>query len=158
MKDDFLTLKNANHGYDLWITGHSLGAAMASLAATTIATNKLFPANKIKLVTFGQPRVGDVSYANLVDSIIPHSYRIIHQNDVVPSSPPEWLFGYHHHKSEIWFNNDMTSGQKYIECDEDESQKCSDGAFNMDMIEHLWYYNVLANFATDGCQGWNIHK
>ena len=25
IKDDFLTLKNANPGYELWVTGHSLG-------------------------------------------------------------------------------------------------------------------------------------
>lgn len=25
IKDDFLSLKNANPGYDVWVTGHSLG-------------------------------------------------------------------------------------------------------------------------------------
>jgi hypothetical protein len=158
IKDDFLTLKNANPGYELWVTGHSLGAAMASIAATTIATTKLFDADKIKLVTFGQPRVGDHSYATLVDSTIAYSYRIIHQNDIVPTVPPSWLFNYYHHKSEVWYNNNMADGKTFKECDDDENRHCSEGAIDLNILDHLFYFNVPANFPFAGCKDWNKYK
>ena len=52
------------------ITGHSMGAAMASLCAGYIAKMGFFSTNKIKLVTFGQPRVGDLAYASYIDSVV----------------------------------------------------------------------------------------
>ncbi|VDM76000.1 unnamed protein product [Strongylus vulgaris] len=67
IKDDLTTLQSQNPTYELWITGHSLGGALASLAASYIANTKLFAANKIKLVTFGQPRTGDKLYAAAVE-------------------------------------------------------------------------------------------
>jgi hypothetical protein len=155
LKNDFLSLKNANPGYEVWITGHSLGAAMASLAATTLVTTKVFPADKIKLVTFGQPRVGDKTYAALIDSLMPYAYRVIHHRDLVSNIPPQFLYGYHHHKSEVWYNNDMTKGQPYLECDEDESKKCSDSKLDLSTADHSLYYNVATSFATNGCKGWN---
>lgn len=70
MKDDLATLQSQHPGYELWvglitaalafgvsqgnafqITGHSLGGAMASLAASHISYNKLFPVNKVPLRT-----------------------------------------------------------------------------------------------------------
>jgi hypothetical protein len=155
MKDDFLSLKNANPGYELWVTGHSLGAAMASIAATTIATTNYFPGDKIKLVTYGQPRTGDKTYAALVDSTIPYAYRVIHKNDIVPQIPPQFLYGYHHHKNEVWYNNDMAKGQPWIECDEDEGKKCSDSETTVVGSDHDYYYGVTVGFASYGCQGWN---
>ncbi|CAJ0604268.1 unnamed protein product [Cylicocyclus nassatus] len=49
--------------YEIWVTGHSLGGAMASLAAHWIKNAHQIPGNKIKLVTFGQPRTGDDEYS-----------------------------------------------------------------------------------------------
>jgi hypothetical protein len=47
-----------------------MGAAMASLCAGYIAKMGFFSTNKIKLVTFGQPRVGDLAYASYIDSVV----------------------------------------------------------------------------------------
>ena len=102
MKDDFLTLKNKNPGYELWVTGHSLGAAMASLGAASISKLGYMPPEKIKLVTFGQPRVGNSSYVDAVDKLISYSFRIVHAHDIVPHLPPKGMLGYFHHRSEIW--------------------------------------------------------
>ena len=133
LRDDFYKLKNANPGYDLWITGHSLGAAIASITATTIAHLKLYPLDKIKLVTYGQPRVGDKAYASTVDSLLPYSYRVIHNNDLFAHVPPQWLKGYTHHKSEIWYNNDMAVGASFIECDVDEGPGCSNSQLDLNI-------------------------
>ncbi|CAJ0590943.1 unnamed protein product [Cylicocyclus nassatus] len=54
--------------YEIWVTGHSLGGAMASLAAHYIRRKYDIPANQIKLVTFGQPRTGDDEYSKLFNA------------------------------------------------------------------------------------------
>uniref|UniRef100_A0AC34GEW9 Fungal lipase-like domain-containing protein n=1 Tax=Panagrolaimus sp. ES5 TaxID=591445 RepID=A0AC34GEW9_9BILA len=63
MKDAFLSFKNRHTDYSLWITGHSLGAAMAAIAGGTISKLGYFPPEKTALYTFGEPRVGNQDYA-----------------------------------------------------------------------------------------------
>ncbi|GMR55774.1 hypothetical protein PMAYCL1PPCAC_25969 [Pristionchus mayeri] len=41
------------NGYDMWITGHSLGGALASLASAHIVSLDWYDANRIFLYTFG---------------------------------------------------------------------------------------------------------
>lgn len=51
----------------LQVTGHSLGGAIASLTAGAIVAEKLCDANRIRMVTFGQPRTGDYNFASRQD-------------------------------------------------------------------------------------------
>lgn len=68
--------------------GHSLGGAIANLAAEWAANtlNK-----KVKLYTFGSPRVGFASggFANkLTTALLPENiHRVYHNNDPVPMIP-----------------------------------------------------------------------
>ncbi|HSU67742.1 MAG TPA: lipase family protein, partial [Tepidisphaeraceae bacterium] len=80
----------------VWVTGHSLGGAMATLAALRLATEGL---DVRGVYTFGSPRVGnDEFYAKYS---VPH-YRLVNNNDVVPHVPLETtlvglrLFTYKH--------------------------------------------------------------
>ncbi|KHJ80882.1 triacylglycerol lipase [Oesophagostomum dentatum] len=66
VKDDFLTLATKYGDYELWVVGHSLGGSMAALAASYIEKMNLFDGNRMKLVTFGQPRTGDRTFAAAV--------------------------------------------------------------------------------------------
>ena len=125
MKDAFLIAKNKYPSYNIWITGHSLGAALASITAGSLSKLGYVLADKLFLITFGQPRVGDSGYAAAMDSLVAESYRVVHSNDLIPHLPPKGILGYFHHKSEIWYNNDMTPGSTFIECDEDEGATCS---------------------------------
>ncbi|ETN72237.1 triacylglycerol lipase, partial [Necator americanus] len=68
MKDDFNTLRAKYPTYQVWVTGHSLGGAMASLAASYIVAAKLVPAANVELVTFGQPRTGNKEFSAAHDS------------------------------------------------------------------------------------------
>ena len=70
IKDDFIALAHTYPTYDLWITGHSLGGAMASLAASYIGFNQLFPVSQIKMISLGQPRTGDTAYADAFDQLV----------------------------------------------------------------------------------------
>lgn len=79
---------------DVYITGHSLGAAMATISATRYQPKELF--------TFGSPRVGGVHFIKNIKC--PH-YRFMNNNDIVCRIPPAWL-GFRHHGEMIYFDCD----------------------------------------------------
>ena len=102
IKDAFLTLKNKYPDYQVLITGHSLGGAEAIICAGTISYLKYVDSSKIRLITFGSPRIGDKAFADAIAKLVPEPYRVVHRNDIVPHLPIEGLFGYTHIASEIW--------------------------------------------------------
>ena len=71
----------------IFVTGHSLGAGLATLAALHI--HKLAESKKIKpsiqLYTFASPRVGDENFAKHFNDI--QSYRVINSEDLIQSIP-----------------------------------------------------------------------
>jgi hypothetical protein len=71
-------------GYPIQVTGHSLGGALATLAAHPLSRDFGFD---VTLVTFGSPRVYDASAAKDLDSLVKKSYRIQHHDDLVPRVP-----------------------------------------------------------------------
>jgi triacylglycerol lipase len=85
-----------------YVTGHSLGGALAVLAVLTVrAVLALSSHNKqvqAQLYNYGSPRVGDPGFTAAFDHLIPCSYRIINLCDVVTLLPPEKILNcrYHH--------------------------------------------------------------
>ena len=73
------------------VTGHSLGAALATLFAMDMAANSNFP---LSVYTLASPRVGDLSFHNLFDHIVPNAFRVANRLDIVPKTPPP-LFYFH---------------------------------------------------------------
>ncbi|MGZ7440192.1 lipase family protein [Paenibacillus sp. TH7-28] len=69
----------------LYVTGHSLGAALATLCAVDIAANT---ACTPILFTFASPRVGDPDFAKAFAKYVPNSYRIANLFDIVTHAPP----------------------------------------------------------------------
>lgn len=69
--------------YHLYITGHSLGGALALIATRDISAD-----NVAACYTFGSPRVGDSEFG---DAIKPPVYRVVNAADAVPRVPPTWL-------------------------------------------------------------------
>jgi triacylglycerol lipase len=89
-------------GYSLALTGHSLGASQAMLAAAELRTN----GTAATLFTYGQPRVGDTALAEYVTSQ-GHNYRITHTVDPAPRLPPNGtVLGYVHNSPEYWIFED----------------------------------------------------
>jgi triacylglycerol lipase len=91
----------------LYITGHSLGAAMA-----TVATSRL-QHKTATLVTFGSPRVGNKEF---VDTLLTAHYRVQNNNDDV-TKVPLLLMGYRHHGTNVYLNyygfiRELTTWQK----------------------------------------------
>ena len=70
--------------YTLYVTGHSLGGALA-----LIATRALNSDNLAACYTFGGPRVGNSEFG---DAIKPPIYRVVNDLDPVPFLPPTYLW------------------------------------------------------------------
>lgn len=75
----------------LFITGHSLGGALGALFATRFLSNEgdMEPnGDRVSLVTFGQPQVGDATFADRMGQLLGNRYaRVVNHNDVVPRVP-----------------------------------------------------------------------
>jgi hypothetical protein len=70
-----------------WVTGHSLGGALAALAATSLEYQGFKVAG---LYTFGQPRVGDWAFTRQVNAHMgDRMFRYVNNNDIVPLIPPQ---------------------------------------------------------------------
>jgi hypothetical protein len=70
----------------LYITGHSLGAALATLCAIDVAANTRFVSPI--LFTYGSPRVGDPAFAKVFPKYVRNSWRACNLFDVVTHAPP----------------------------------------------------------------------
>jgi len=79
----------------VWITGHSLGGALGTLAACRLT--QLEPRQSVAMVyTFGAPRVGRADFvAGYNAAFGSTTYRLVHGRDVVATVPPSEL-GFHH--------------------------------------------------------------
>jgi len=97
-------LQNAGRR-ELWVTGHSLGAALATLAVARWCEAGRQVSG---LYTFGQPRTGDNTFARNFDfTFRPHAFRIVNDLDVVTRVPPRVL-GYQHLGTFIYFDDSGT--------------------------------------------------
>lgn len=71
---------------NLLVTGHSLGGALAVIAAPDLAKNlKLEP----ELITFAGPAAGLADFARFFDLAVPTCYRVVNFWDLVPRLPPQ---------------------------------------------------------------------
>jgi triacylglycerol lipase len=99
-----------NPNLRLWFTGHSLGAALATIAAYEVG-------NVQALYTYGSPRVGNVPFAQVFSEADIAHYRVVHHKDVVPHVPIPipLLFGYEH-----------VGALKYIEYEDEDAAKTNE--------------------------------
>ena len=77
----------------VWVTGHSLGGALAVLLAATLKENKI-PVHG--LYTFGAPRVGDKEFAKQLNTSLRGQahWRVVNEGDLVPHVPLEAFFSH----------------------------------------------------------------
>jgi hypothetical protein len=77
----------------LSITGHSLGAGLATLLALDVVENNAFA--KPSVVTLASPLVGDTQFARTYNAEVPNTWRIANWVDAVTKLPPS-LWNYDH--------------------------------------------------------------
>lgn len=71
----------------LWVTGHSLGGALAAVATVALEARG-YSVNG--LYTFGQPRVADWQLVNYMNGRMgDRIFRYVNNNDIVPMIPPQ---------------------------------------------------------------------
>eukprot|EP01133_Synstelium_polycarpum_P017291 gene17291-20630_t len=161
---------------ELVILGHSLGGALASLAALDIIYYPDQWANftQVSVYTYGSPRVGNDGFAELFNRTVVESYRVVSLEDTIPHLPLPSLHInkivdidvlYSHVSTEVWIigpTGPLSYPDIYI-CPGTENMTCSAGSsvpwtnFNsVDaiMADHRGYYGFdLEHFCDDWSEG-----
>jgi triacylglycerol lipase len=84
---------------ELWLCGHSLGGAMATICATRCKLSYI-NSNPLELFTYGSPKVGTKVY--VTHCRVEH-IRWVNNNDIITQVPPAWM-GYYHVGQEMYLN------------------------------------------------------
>jgi len=108
--------------FPIIVTGHSLGAAVCGFTALDLAEQGF---QDVRSYSFGQPRIGNAAFANHYATMVPLTWRVVNQHDIVPHIPlPDLGFAlYHHVPRELWFANDT---QHFVVCNgSGEDPTCS---------------------------------
>lgn len=86
LRAEIMARTAANQGKPVYVTGHSLGAAMASLAAIRL---KLDGFNISGVYLNSTPRTGDATFAKFYDAHLRDvTYRVVIDEDIIPRLPP----------------------------------------------------------------------
>lgn len=116
------TLAKLSPDKTLYITGHSLGGALATLCAIDLAANTSH--SSPILYTYGSPRVGDPNFVNAFKQYVRKSYRYANLFDVVTYAPPhvyrlpkretKYYYSHVHTFLSLSFQNGSASGNHMI--------------------------------------------
>jgi triacylglycerol lipase len=132
----------------IFVTGHSLGGAMAVLgaAACGIELKQALPELNdlvISLYTYGQPRVGDEKFLGQLEKNVPLIFRVVNNNDVVARIPVDLvkkvsLLEYQHAGKLIYLDTQNNVHEKDL------------GWFERTKDEFWGRLEDLGKFGTDG--------
>lgn len=80
-------VSNLDGSYDWYVGAHSLGGAVATLAALDAVVSGSYNNSQAtpRLYTFGSLHVGDAEFASLFPSSVPDAYRVANLADWVPA-------------------------------------------------------------------------
>ncbi|KAM4058346.1 lipase (class 3) domain-containing protein [Hirsutella rhossiliensis] len=135
--------------FRLLATGHSLGGAVATIAAAYLRADGL----SIDVYSYGSPRVGNPEFANFVTRQPGNTYRITHGTDIVAKVPP-LIFGYAHTSPEYWISNvsatdgvhDYKQSDIFV-CTGIANPDCNVGTSTVGRYDHSDYFGKI-----DGCK------
>ncbi|KAK8074387.1 hypothetical protein PG997_009050 [Apiospora hydei] len=143
-------LHSVHPEYRIATTGHSLGAALATLSAAHL--RQRMPGVAVDAYLYGSPRVGNPAFAEFVNGQSSqtegqgsNTFRITHWDDPVPRLPGH-LLGYAHIDAEFWLS---TAGATKIDytpadvkvCLGTYNQNCNSGTefADLDVQAHSYY-------------------
>ncbi|KAL9810774.1 putative triacylglycerol lipase [Arabidopsis thaliana] len=138
------------------VTGHSMGGAMASFCGLDLVVNE--GEENVQVMTFGQPRVGNAAFASYYSLLVPNTFRITHDRDMVPHLPPYYYHfpqkTYHHFPTEVWvkdfsFSNFVLFGLEKVCDNTGEDPTCSRSVRGNSISDHLRYFGVELK-----CESW----
>lgn len=156
ISDAIVRARRAHGDVPVYFLGHSLGGAMASIAAPHLKALHGLP--DVRLWTFGSPRTGNLMFTTLIEEFMSESVRLTHGHDIVPSLPIA-LFGYHHVPREVWQEPDVDGGggrMRLRRCDgsgEDPTCHSSVCRFGIctSIADHVLYLGMHMYHADDEC-------
>jgi hypothetical protein len=119
---------NSSDDTEIYMTGHSLGAAVATLGAFALH-EKGYKIGRI--YSFESPRVGNPKFSFAYKSVFGsdiQNFRITHHKDPIVHMPMQgyWWYraNYRHVDTEVFFSNATGSAHKV--CKDNEDKSCSD--------------------------------
>lgn len=135
-------------GYQVIVTGHSLGAALATLSAVHLTCDEPFNNLPIAVYNYGSPRIGGDQFSTLVSQTLSDKmplFRHTHWRDPVPHLPLMDM-GYRHAAREYFLQQDWSPPQgnhSVTVCNgSGEDPNCSDQfLIDYDIDDHLHYFD-----------------
>jgi hypothetical protein len=89
-----------NPGWDVYITGHSLGASLSTLSGFLLA--QAFPTIQFQVVAFASPKCGNAAFKAAFHALPNlHQYRICYALDCMTALPTIW---YNHVGDNLWYD------------------------------------------------------
>ncbi|KAL8718477.1 MAG: hypothetical protein Q9225_004391 [Loekoesia sp. 1 TL-2023] len=135
----------ASHpGNRVIVTGHSLGGAIADLAAAEIRKSGV----TADLYTYGAPRIAGKALSDFItNQNMGGNFRVTHKNDPVPRLPPVVL-GFVHISPEYYIstpNNVVPTANDITKYDGSINLQGNSGnnPLNTDLSAHGWYFNSV---------------
>lgn len=139
--DHIISTRKKYPDHKLKLVGHSLGGAVAALAALEMSGRGWDP----EVTTFGEPRVGNDAFVGFLDEAFTLSAnvsgsegrfrRVTHVDDPVPLLPlEEW--GYKMHAGEVYISNTVLppSVEDILLCEGDQDERCIAGSESAAMM------------------------
>ncbi|MCS3898027.1 pimeloyl-ACP methyl ester carboxylesterase [Bradyrhizobium japonicum USDA 38] len=84
-----VAIRSGGAGQPLFFTGHSMGGALANIAALRALDAGL---RATAIYTFGGPRTGGQDFFEAYEPLGESTFRLVNGNDIVPAVPPSPLF------------------------------------------------------------------
>lgn len=144
----------AHPNYTVVVTGHSLGAAVANVAAANLRAYFAGTTTMVDLYTFGSPRTGNGAFVEfLSDTTQGRAFRVTHTDDPFPRLPPNsWLLGsYRHVEPEYWVtranDTELATVEQVSVCEGTNNDDCNSGTDGFDTAAHLDYFGGIADCA-----------
>ncbi|GAM25250.1 hypothetical protein SAMD00019534_084250 [Acytostelium subglobosum LB1] len=133
---------------NLWVTGHSLGAALSVLYLFDVAGQDLTAGLHVSTYLFGPPRIGNEAFVNSFVSKVglDNIWRLCEGRDVIPHFPGR--FGsdpYQQLPHEVWYHPD--DDESYDICLKAEDSHCSNNlpALLYNIGDHLRYMGIRSD-------------
>lgn len=152
--EDLLTAvtnaRAAHPDYKIVFTGHSLGAAIATLAAANVRARGF----AIDIFGYGSPRVGNRAFVDFVTKQAGSENRVTHSSDPVPRLPPIFT-NYRHTSPEYWLDGgdstkiDYTAAEIEV-CEGYANLKCNAGQLGLDIDAHNYYLTAISACSPEG--------
>ncbi|KAJ9052272.1 hypothetical protein DSO57_1035853 [Entomophthora muscae] len=112
--------------YKIAFVGHSLGAAVASLALIKAQATLDIDWKRLELYTYGEPRVGNSNFARWFNQKPIASARVVNNTDPVSLAISTTISDYRHHMNELWIEGPPDSYKLNIcSTDQLEDPDCS---------------------------------